>query len=187
MRAILICPGEELRKEFEQAIVPHWVLHISRILDDYPTPEDLRRVVRAWAPEIVFLNIENMHMAELIGRQLEAEFPAIQRVALHPSQDVTVLRQVLQLHMTQLLSSPFESVEVGQVLDQLERDLEVRPVVIDSTDRFFCVYARESRRRGLDYRRQYHLGLQSDGKYQRLAGRFRYGFGRDRVHVQHLA
>jgi pilus assembly protein CpaE len=138
MRAILICPGEDLRKEFEQAIAPHWVLNISRTLDEYPTPEDLRRVVRAWAPEIVFLNIENLHMAELIARQLEAEFPAIQRVALHASQDVTVLRRVLQLHMTQLLSSPFESTEVGQVLDQLERDLEVRPVVIDSTDRFFA-------------------------------------------------
>jgi pilus assembly protein CpaE len=77
-------------------------------------------------------------MAELIARQLEAEFPAIQRVALHPSQDVAILRRVLQMHMTQLLSSPFESVEVGEVLDQLERDLEVRPVVIDSTDRFFA-------------------------------------------------
>lgn len=138
MRAILICPGEDLRKEFEQAVAPHWALHISRTLDEYPAPQDLRRVVRAWAPEIVFLNIENLHMAELIARQLEAEFPAIQRVALHSSQDVTVLRRVLQLHMTQLLSSPFESTEVGQVLDQLERDLEVRPVVIDSTDCFFA-------------------------------------------------
>jgi len=134
----VICPGEEFRKEFEKAVAPHWVLHISRTLDEYPAPQDLRRVVRAWAPEIVFLNIENLHMAELIARQLEAEFPAIQRVALHPSQDVTVLRRVLQLHMTQLLSSPFESTEVGQVLDQLERDLEVRPVVLDSTDRFFA-------------------------------------------------
>jgi pilus assembly protein CpaE len=138
MRAILICPGEDLRKEFEQAIAPHWALHISRTLDEYPTPQDLRRVVRAWAPEIVFLNIENLHMAELIARQLEAEFPAIQRVALHASQDVTVLRRVLQLRMTQLLSSPFENTEVGQVLDQLERDLEVRPVIIDSTDRFIA-------------------------------------------------
>lgn len=138
MRAILICPGEDLRKEFEQAIAPHWALHISRTLDEYPAPQDLRRVVRAWAPEIVFLNIENLHMAELIARQLEAEFPAIQRVALHSSQDVTVLRRVLQLHMTQLLSSPFESTEMGQILDQLERDLEVRPVVIDSTDCFFA-------------------------------------------------
>ena len=77
-------------------------------------------------------------MAEIIARQLETEFPAIQRVALHPSQDVTVLRRVLQMHMSQFLSSPFESAEVGQVLDQLERDLEVRPATIDSTDRFFA-------------------------------------------------
>jgi pilus assembly protein CpaE len=138
MRAILICPNDQLRKEFEEAVTPHWVLHISRTLDSYPAADDLRRVVRAWAPEIVFLNIENASMAEIISRQLEAEFPAIQRVALHPSQDVMVLRRVLQLHMTQFLSSPFESGEVGQVLDQLERDLEVRPATIDSTDRFFA-------------------------------------------------
>ena len=114
------------------------MLNVSRTLDDYPSAEDLGRVVRAWAPEIVFLNIENAAMAEMIARQLEAEFPAIQRVAIHPSQDVSVLRQVLQLHMTQLLASPFESGEVAQVLDQLERDLEVRPAIIDSTDRFFA-------------------------------------------------
>lgn len=138
MRAILICPNDELRKEFEQAVTPHWMLHISKTLHAYPSPDDLRRVVRAWAPEIVFLNIESTNMAEAIARQLEAEFPAIQRVALHPSQNVSVLRRVLQLHMTQLLSSPFESTEVGQVLDQLERDLEVRPATIDSTDHFFA-------------------------------------------------
>ena len=138
MRAILICPNENLRKEFEQAIAPHWMLNVSRTLDTYPSADDLRRVVRAWAPEIVFLNIESTAMAEIISRSLEAEFPAIQRVAIHPSQDVSVLRQVLHLHMTQFLASPFENGEVAQVLDQLERDLEVRPATIDSTDRFFA-------------------------------------------------
>ena len=93
---------------------------------------------RAWAPEIVFLNIESANMAEIISRTLEAEFPAIQRVAIHPSQDVSALRQVLHLHMTQLPASPFENGEVAQVLDLLERDLEVRPATIDSTDRFFA-------------------------------------------------
>lgn len=138
MRAILICPGEGLRKEFEQAIAPHWMLNISRTLDDYPSAQDLSRVIRAWAPEVVFLSIENVERAEPVARQLENDFPAIQRVAIHGSQDVAVLRCVLQMRMTQLLSSPFENAEVGQVLDQLERDLEVRPVVIDSTDRFFA-------------------------------------------------
>jgi CheY-like chemotaxis protein len=138
MRAILICRPGQLRKEFEQAVAPHQILQISRTVDEYPSEQDLRRLVRAWAPEIVFLDIEKIDAAEMVARQLEAEFPAIQRVAIHSSQNVTVLRQVLQLHMSQLLSSPFERTEVGQVLDQLERDLESRPVVIDSTDRFFA-------------------------------------------------
>ena len=116
-------------------------------------------MVRAWAPEIVFLNIESTAMAEIISRALEAEFPAIQRVAIHPSQDVSVLRQVLQLHMTQFLASPFESAEVAQVLDQLERDLEVRPATNRFDRPFLCVYSSESRSGRVDYRGQHHLGL----------------------------
>ena len=49
----VICPNENLKREFEQAIAPHWMLNVSRTLDAYPSAEDLRRVVRAWAPEIV--------------------------------------------------------------------------------------------------------------------------------------
>jgi pilus assembly protein CpaE len=40
--------------------------------------------------------------------------------------------------MSQLLSAPFDSAEVAQVLNQLEKDLEVRPATINSTDRFFA-------------------------------------------------
>ena len=69
MRAIVICPNENLKKEFEQAIAPHWMLNVSRTLDAYPSADDLRRVVRAWAPEIVFLDIESSAMAEIISRR----------------------------------------------------------------------------------------------------------------------
>ncbi len=75
MRAILICPNENLRKEFEQAIAPHWMLNVSRTLDTYPSADDLRRVVRAWAPEIVFLNIESAAMAENISRVAGSRVP----------------------------------------------------------------------------------------------------------------
>jgi len=114
------------------------MVHISRSLDNYPTKEDLRRLVRAWAPEIIFLNVESENMAAVIAGQLEAEFPAIQRVALHSSQNASVFRMVLRLHMSQLLASPFERSETIQILDQIQRDLEARPATINSTDRFFA-------------------------------------------------
>jgi pilus assembly protein CpaE len=138
MRSILICPNDTLRKQFEEAVAPHRTLYITRTLDAYPSKEDLRRVVRAWAPEVIFLNIESASVTEVIAHQLEEEFPAVQRVALHPAQDAAVYRRVLQLHMSQLLSAPFEAADVEEVLGQLEQDLEVRPARIDSTD---CFYA----------------------------------------------
>jgi pilus assembly protein CpaE len=138
MRAILICPNDELRKQFEEALTSHPTLHISRTLDSYPVREDLRRVVRAWAPEVVFLNIEGESMAEVVAAQLEEEFPAVQRVALHPLQNSAVFRLVLRLHMSQLLSAPFDSGDVHLALNQLQQELEVRPATINSTDRFFA-------------------------------------------------
>jgi pilus assembly protein CpaE len=138
MRAILICPHGELRRQFEEAVAADSMVHVSRSLDNYPTKDDLRRLVRAWAPEIVFLNIESEAMAAVIAAQLEAEFPAIQRVALHSSQNASVFRMVLRLHMSQLLASPFDRSETIQVLDQIQQDLEARPATINSTDRFFA-------------------------------------------------
>jgi pilus assembly protein CpaE len=138
MRAILICPNQQLRTQFEEAVASHPALRISRTLDSYPTKEDLRRVVRAWAPEVVFLDIEDEGLAEYVACQLEEEFPAVQRIALHSLQDASVFRRVLRMHMSQLLAAPFGSAEVGQVLDQLEQDLEIRPATINSTDRFYA-------------------------------------------------
>ena len=63
-------------------------------MDAYPSKEDLRRVVRAWAPEVIFLNIESASVTEVIAHQVEEEFPAVQRVALHPSQDASTYRRV---------------------------------------------------------------------------------------------
>ena len=74
--------------------------------------------------------------------------------------------------MTQLLSSPFENGEVAQVLDQLERDLEVRPGD-DRFDRpFLCICSGESGRGRVDHRREHDLGLQPDGEIHTLLADF---------------
>jgi pilus assembly protein CpaE len=114
------------------------MLYVMRTLGSYPTKEDLRRVVRAWAPEVVFLNIESDNIAEIIARQLEAEFPAIQRVALHSTHNPAIFRRVFQLHMSQLLSAPFDGPDFRQGLEQLANDLEAHPATITSTNRFFA-------------------------------------------------
>jgi pilus assembly protein CpaE len=95
-------------------------------------------VVRAWAPEVVFLNIESEAIAEATAHHLEEEFPAVRRVALHSKSDASVYRRVLNLRMSQLLASPFEKGDIEDALSQINQDLEVRPATINTTDRVFA-------------------------------------------------
>src|ERR1700690_3442400 len=99
MRALLICPNPELRTKFEASLATFRSVNVLRTLDAYPDKEELSRVVRAWAPEVVFLNIESEAVAEIVAHHLEAEFPAVRRVALHTKQDSSVFCRVLSLRM----------------------------------------------------------------------------------------
>jgi Flp pilus assembly CpaE family ATPase len=138
MRALLISPNDALRSGFMEAVTPFRRIALSKALDVYPPADALNRIVRAWAPEVVFLDIEDPGAAEVVSRQLESEFPTIQRVALHRSQEPAVFRRVLQLQMRELLTPPFEHDELSRVFGQLEKHFERHPAIIGSTDRFFA-------------------------------------------------
>lgn len=138
MRAVLICPNQELREKFEARIADYRAVNILRTMDAYPDKDELCRVVRAWAPEVVFLNIESEAIAESTARYLEEEFPAVRRVALHSNQDASVFKRVLNLRMSQLLTSPFEKADLEDALSQINSDLEARPATINTTDRVFA-------------------------------------------------
>jgi pilus assembly protein CpaE len=111
---------------------------LSKILDQYPAPEILTRLVRAWAPEVIFLSMEDAEAAEATSRQITKEFPAIQQVALHSSQEPWVFRHVLSLRMRELLVSPVSPEELAHSLDQLALHLDAHPADIGSTKKFFA-------------------------------------------------
>lgn len=138
MRAFLINPIAAQRKQFEAAIEPHRSIALSKVLEQYPAPEVLSRLVRAWAPEVIFLSMEDTEAAEATSRQITKEFPAIQQVALHSSQEPWVFRHVLSLRMRELLVSPVSPEELAHSLDQLALHLDAHPADIGSTKRFFA-------------------------------------------------
>jgi pilus assembly protein CpaE len=138
MRAILICPNEDLKQTFSSTVARDQTIALSKILDTYPSSEQLRQVVCAYAPEIVFLDIEDLEEAEEIASQLEQDFPSIQRVALHRSQEASIFRRVLRLRMRELLSPPFDPSETGPILDRIQQELIAKPATIASTEHLFA-------------------------------------------------
>lgn len=138
MRAFLISPIEAQRKQFEAAIEPQRRTALSKVFDHYPAAEILARQVRAWAPEVIFLSMEDTEAADAVSRQITKEFPAIQQIALHSCQEPWVFRHVLSLRMRELLVTPVSPGELAHSLDQLSIHLEAHPADIGSTKRFFA-------------------------------------------------
>lgn len=138
MKAILICPDAELRGAFETTAASFTMLHIMKSLDTYPEAAVFRQLVKVWAPDVIFMSLDNMEAAERISRQLDSEFASMQRVALSKSEDPAVFRFVLQLRMAELLVPPFKKDDFTETLKRLDEHLAIHP---SSTGTLGKVYA----------------------------------------------
>lgn len=88
-------------------------------MDYYPDLDQLRRLVRMWAPNVIFFSLEDGARATALAEHLDAEFPTMQRIALNLVEDPGALRLALQLRMGGLLVPPFEA-HFEEVLSRLK-------------------------------------------------------------------
>ncbi|MEO5926527.1 MAG: hypothetical protein ABIR70_22105 [Bryobacteraceae bacterium] len=128
MKAISIYSDSKGRAELEKALSLRNDIHLCRSFSQSPDLETLSRALRAWAPEIVFLDI-TQPAAESINAAMAVEFPAIRRVAIHGSQLPEVFRRVLHMGMRELVNPPFKPNMLGPVLDRLLQDILQNPLV----------------------------------------------------------
>src|SRR5579872_7392665 len=129
MKAILICPAEKLRKQFEAAIGALKGVALIKVLTDYPPEDVLRRIVRARAPQVVFIGLDQSQGCESTNTQLETECPWIQRIGLHDSKDPSTFRLALRLRMHEALVEPFHRSDIDDVLARTANLLAASPDV----------------------------------------------------------
>lgn len=138
MRAILICPNAELRGAFEKTACHHPILRIAKTLDSYPRAEVFRHAVKVWAPDIIFLSLEDAEAAEQISKQIDHEFASMQRVALGEGEEPAMFRFALQLRMTDLLTSPFDDDHFVDSLKRLAEHLAVHPATTGNPGKVYA-------------------------------------------------
>src|SRR5258708_6259438 len=124
MRVFLICPNDALRNRFQREIEQHTNIVLCGILNAYPGPDDLSKLAKRCLPEVAIVSMEDPVAAESISVYLEKEFPQVQRVAIHSSQDSSTFRQAMWLRMCELIAPPFEGVELGRVFGRLRQYLQ---------------------------------------------------------------
>jgi pilus assembly protein CpaE len=138
LRAIVICPDQELAERLEAAVQATGDVTIQRVLDRYPIAIDLMRALRAHAPEVVFLSFEDVDKAQEVAKYLETEADGIQIVAIHRHLDARLLRETMRAGVREFLADPFEPDAVLESIDAVKTQVERKPPVLESTSQIFA-------------------------------------------------
>jgi pilus assembly protein CpaE len=128
LRTIIISPNPETGEHLASVLRPLVSdVEILRIIDRYLSAEELTRVVRAHAPQVIFLGFENPMLAVETVRLLETEAPGIQVVATHTTCEPALLRDSMRAGVREFLSEPFDMESVAEALRNVQALLERKP------------------------------------------------------------
>jgi pilus assembly protein CpaE len=135
--AVIISPDPGLAAELEAALAEIGQVVIVRKLNDYPTEQDLGRLIRALAPKIFFLSVASVEQALRVAKQIEAYASGIQIMAFDRDCDQGTLLELMRAGIREFVSIPLTIHELPNVLLRLNAALERKPPSIESTDLLF--------------------------------------------------
>jgi pilus assembly protein CpaE len=138
MRALLICPDADVRGAFQKTADRYSVMRVTKAMDHYPDEEGMRRLIRMWAPDVIFLSMEDAYGAGQVSRQINSEFPTIQRIGLSKAEEPAVFRLALQLRMAELLVPPFDDDRFLEMLKRLSEHLTLHPAKTGNSGQIFA-------------------------------------------------
>lgn len=137
LKGAIICPDEDLAVKLEDLLSDLGVVAVVRTLPRYPNAADLTRMLRATAPQVLFLSIESLARAMEIVNAAESEIPGVQMVAIGRNPDPQTLIEVMRSGIREFFSLPFNRQAVYEGLVRLKEVLERRPVHMETSDMVF--------------------------------------------------
>src|SRR5262245_35099403 len=127
LRAIAICPDQQLTNRLEDQLQQTGSVTVVRNLDRYPTAIDLTRVLRANSPHIAFISIESLPKAIEVSNIIESTIPGIQIVAIDRTCEPQTLLELMRVGIREFLAMPFPLSSVMETLERIQQNLERRP------------------------------------------------------------
>ena len=138
LRGVIICPDVDLNGRLEALLNEMGIVSITRTLERYPNSLELLRVVRAHAPNVVFVSTESTSKAIEITRELEKNTPGVQILAISRSCDPQVLLELMRAGIREFVSLPFDRQALVDALVRMKDALDQRPAAIQATNQVFA-------------------------------------------------
>lgn len=137
LRAIMIGarggPAAALEPALEQS--RHFLL--VRAIDAYPPPSELARLLRAYAPEVVFLCAEDLADALRAAEGIEQTVPGLPVVAFGAGIEPRTLLELMKAGIREFLPPPFEQAALAELADRVGQHLRKNPLSLETTDLVF--------------------------------------------------
>lgn len=137
LRGAIICPDQDLIAQLDQALLQLGRVGVVRAVDHYPDVVELTRMLRASAPQIVFVSVEAMASVTEIIRHIEAHAPGVQVIAISRKSDPEVLLEAMRAGMREFLAMPFDRQALYDAVSHAQEMLDKRPPVFEVSDMVF--------------------------------------------------
>ena len=137
LRGMVISPDEDLSNALDDLLGEVGHVGVARRLDRYPAGIELTRILRAHAPQVVFLSIEQLPKAIDCIAGIEASVPGIQVVVISRQCDPQILLELMRIGVREFMALPFSKQDFFETLGRLTDNLEKRPVSSSATDLVF--------------------------------------------------
>ncbi|HUQ94561.1 MAG TPA: hypothetical protein VM120_22965 [Bryobacteraceae bacterium] len=135
LKGAIICPDVDLSEKFEELL--EGMVAVVRTIPIYPNVTELTRMLRANAPQVLFLSIESLSRALEIIAAAETSLPGVQFVAIGRTTDPPTLLEIMRSGVREFLALPFQRQNVYDALVRVKEVLDRKPVSVESTDLVF--------------------------------------------------
>lgn len=134
LRGAIISPDQDLSSRLEQVLADVGYVGVVRTVDHYPDLVELTRILRAAAPEILFISTESMSRTADLVRQVETNASGIQIVAINRTSDPEILLDAMRAGIREFLALPFHRQNIHEAITRVSEQLEKRPPTFQSSD-----------------------------------------------------
>lgn len=134
LRAIIIGGRPELRTQLEVIFQHSGRFELARSMAEYPEDHTLAQVLRAHAPQVVFLCVDNLEQAARVRESVERTVAGVPVVAFAENASQHVLLELIKMAVREFLPSPFQSAEAMELADRIEDYLAKNPLAVEATD-----------------------------------------------------
>jgi len=138
LRTVIIGPDARQAQLLENALSALTnELSVARVVLDYPNDGELVRILRTYAPDVIFLSFERADLAMKVAERVAQEVEGVQFVAYHRDCDAATLREIMRAGVRELVAEPFELNALVESIRNVKTLVDQKPPMYSAKGRIY--------------------------------------------------